>query len=56
MTNLEWIKSMDAEQIARDVLVACDHYRCKKCPVNPACFNHESALKWLKEEHQEDKG
>lgn len=56
MTNLEWIKSMDAEQMIRDVLIACDHYRCKDCPVKPACFNRESALKWLREKHQEDKG
>ena len=57
MTNLEWIKSMDAEQMVREVLCACERYTlCRKCKIRPACTDSSKAMEWLMEEHEEAKG
>lgn len=57
MTNLEWIKSMDAEQMVREVLCACERYTlCRECKIRPACTDSSKAMEWLMEEHEEAKG
>lgn len=56
MTNLEWIRTMEAEQLARDIIAPCDHHSCGECPVRSACDNKENAMEWLGEEHREADG
>ena len=50
MTNLEWIKGMDAEQLARDIIRPCPHYECEKCPTWDICVGGKDAMEWLEEE------
>lgn len=56
MTNFEWIKNMDAEQMAKDILNPCDHYECEECRIKRACKAHEDTMEWLREEHEEAEG
>ena len=60
MTNLEWIKGMDAEQMERDILNACDYYDCERCPIKATCEGsekgNEKAMEWLMEGHKEADG
>lgn len=60
MTNLEWIKGMDAEQMERDILNACDYYDCEGCPIKATCEGgekgSEKAMEWLGREREEDEG
>ena len=53
MTNLEWIRNMDAEQLVKDVLNPCVYHHCWRCPVKDACIDYDEAMKWLREEHRE---
>lgn len=56
MTNLEWVRNMDAEQLARDIIAACDHYDCAECPKYSTCTEGKDAMEWLMEEHVEAEG
>lgn len=56
MTNLEWIKGMDTEQLARDIIHPCPHYDCGKCPIWDTCIGGKDAIEWLGREREEDEG
>jgi hypothetical protein len=56
VTNLEWIKNMDTEQMAKDILSPCSHYECRECRLNDACMDREKATEWLKKEYEEGEG
>ena len=61
MTNEEWIKSLDTEQLAEflhKTTIACfvcgmDGLDEKRCPFGLECAGPKDIIKWLKQKHNE---
>ena len=62
MTNLEWIRSLEALELAKHVINPCDNFSCPGCPLRDRkrdrCILNSgfgqgdgSAIAWLESEH-----